>query len=329
MPLISIIVPVYKVENVLNNCVQSILNQTFRDFELILVDDGSPDNSGKICDEYSNIDNRVRVIHKENGGVSSARNIGIQVAIGKFICFVDSDDEVDVNYLKLLIDLYENNVELAICGFNWFKNGDVINKSVFSNNDFDLLSRDYVMEIQSKVLVSSPWCKLYLSDIIKKNCIFFQNDLSLGEDLLFNFRYLNYVSNIAIVNQPLYHYMVDNGQSLLRKYRKDLFETNKKINNELFNIINKWNLPEEQMNYFYNKVYFDYENSMLNIISKSNDCSFFYKLKMNREIIKSKEFKMILNRVTIKLHPLYRMSYKIHGYFMIFIFNKIISLIRG
>ena len=95
MPIVSVIVPVYKVENVLHYCIDSILNQTYKNFELILVDDGSPDNSGKICDEYAKKDNRIKVIYKENGGVSSARNCGIDAAKGKYVCFVDSDDYVN------------------------------------------------------------------------------------------------------------------------------------------------------------------------------------------------------------------------------------------
>ncbi|WP_227166600.1 glycosyltransferase, partial [Enterococcus faecium] len=102
---ISIIVPVYKVEKYLRKCVDSILAQTFTDFEVILVDDGSPDNSGKICDEYAEKDNRVRVIHKENGGLSSARNAGIDVARGKYLGFVDSDDYIDEDMYEIL---YEN-----------------------------------------------------------------------------------------------------------------------------------------------------------------------------------------------------------------------------
>ncbi|OOL43593.1 glycosyl transferase family 2, partial [Enterococcus faecium] len=99
------IVPVYKVEKYLRKCVDSILAQTFTDFEVILVDDGSPDNSGKICDEYAEKDNRVRVIHKENGGLSSARNAGIDVARGKYLGFVDSDDYIDEDMYEIL---YEN-----------------------------------------------------------------------------------------------------------------------------------------------------------------------------------------------------------------------------
>ena len=102
MPEFSVIVPVYKVEKYLDRCIGSILAQTFSDFELILIDDGSPDNSGQICDEYAGKENRIHVIHKENGGVSTARNAGLDIAPGKFIVFVDSDDEVASNYLEIL-----------------------------------------------------------------------------------------------------------------------------------------------------------------------------------------------------------------------------------
>uniref|UniRef100_UPI003079CB33 glycosyltransferase family 2 protein n=1 Tax=Phascolarctobacterium succinatutens TaxID=626940 RepID=UPI003079CB33 len=101
MPRLSVIVPVYKVEKYIHKCVDSILNQTFKDFELILIDDGSPDNCGEICDEYAKKDSRVRVIHKENGGQSSARNRGLDIAKGEIIGFVDSDDDIEVN-LRLL-----------------------------------------------------------------------------------------------------------------------------------------------------------------------------------------------------------------------------------
>lgn len=114
---ISIIVPVYKVEPYLRKCVDSILAQTFTDFEVILVDDGSPDNSGKICDEYASKDSRVRVIHKKNGGLSSARNAGIDVARGKYLGFVDSDDYIEKDMYELLYDnIVKEQADLSICG---------------------------------------------------------------------------------------------------------------------------------------------------------------------------------------------------------------------
>ncbi len=114
---ISIIVPVYKVEKYLKKCVDSILAQTFSDFELILVDDGSPDNSGRICDDYAKKDARVRVVHKQNGGLSSARNAGIEVAKGKYLGFVDSDDYIAEDMYELLYKaIIKEEADLSICG---------------------------------------------------------------------------------------------------------------------------------------------------------------------------------------------------------------------
>jgi len=118
MPKISVIVPVYNVEKYLAKCIDSILAQTFTDFECILINDGSPDNSPAICDEYAKKDERMKVIHKENGGVSSARNTGLDIAQGEWITFADSDDWVDENYLELMYsNAIKNNCDLSICGF--------------------------------------------------------------------------------------------------------------------------------------------------------------------------------------------------------------------
>ena len=122
MPKISVIVPVYNVEKYLRKCIESILNQTFREFELILVDDGSTDSSGKICDEYALKDSRIKVIHKENGGASSARNAGLDVAKGEYIGFVDSDDWIEMDmYGELYRLIKENNTDISVCGINNIK----------------------------------------------------------------------------------------------------------------------------------------------------------------------------------------------------------------
>ena len=113
-PVISIIVPVYKVEKQLNKCIESILNQTFKDYELILVDDGSPDNCGHICDEYEKKDSRIKVIHKKNGGLSDARNAGLDIALGKYIGFVDSDDIIHPQmYEKLYNCINKSNLDIV------------------------------------------------------------------------------------------------------------------------------------------------------------------------------------------------------------------------
>lgn len=126
MPQISVIVPVYKVEKYLHECVDSILAQTFSDFELILVDDGSPDNCGAICDEYAAKDSRVRVIHQENQGLSGARNSGIDIAEGEYITFIDSDDFVDARYLEILMEGAKDGVGVVVCRHKEFADGDML-----------------------------------------------------------------------------------------------------------------------------------------------------------------------------------------------------------
>ena len=118
MPKVSIIVPVYKAEKYLNRCVDSILAQTFTDFELLLIDDGSPDRSGEICDEYAKKDSRIRVFHKKNGGVSSARNLGLDNVLGEYVTFVDSDDWVEPDFVETMIQTYEKFPwTIPVCGY--------------------------------------------------------------------------------------------------------------------------------------------------------------------------------------------------------------------
>ena len=118
LPLISVIVPVYKVEKYLNQCIESVLAQTYQNLEIILVDDGSPDRSGEICEEYAKKDTRIRVLHKSNGGLSTARNTGLQIISGAYIAFLDSDDYLAPDmYETLYRELIENDADIAVCGF--------------------------------------------------------------------------------------------------------------------------------------------------------------------------------------------------------------------
>lgn len=181
MPAISIIVPVYKVEEYLPKCIDSILAQTFADFELILVDDGSPDNCGKICDEYADKDNRIVVIHKENGGVSSARNAGLDIAKGKYIGFIDSDDYIDPDmYETLYNNLVNNNADISICGiFVCYKN---VIKNYYSNPISGVFSGidAFKLALSGKGCAFAPYNKLYKKEIL--DTIRFPA-LKIGEDL--------------------------------------------------------------------------------------------------------------------------------------------------
>lgn len=166
-PIISIIVPIYNVEKYLPKCIESILNQTFKEFELILVDDGSPDNSGAICDKYAEKDKRIRVIHKANGGLSSARNIALDTAIGEYIGFVDSDDYIDKYMYENLYKLcVETNSDIGVCNFVRELNGEIRNK------EFKLIVKEFnnleaMRELFKGILYRFSAC----NKLFKRECI--------------------------------------------------------------------------------------------------------------------------------------------------------------
>ncbi len=201
-PKVSIIVPVYKAEKVLSRCIDSIINQTFEDWELILVDDGSPDISGMLCDSYAKTDNRIRVLHKSNEGVSSARNLGIDNSQGEYITFIDSDDYVSARYLQNLLDAPSS--DLIICGF---KNIGAF-EFLPSADCFELLHCPQKVSelIDVPYYLDSPWGKLFKRDIIDSTNIRFDNGLRLGEDTLFCYEYFALCETVAVISDALYIY---------------------------------------------------------------------------------------------------------------------------
>ena len=204
-PLITVIVPVYNVEKYLDKCVESIVNQTYKNLEIILVDDGSPDNCPAMCDEWAKKDSRIKVIHKANGGVSSARNAGLDTAQGEYIGFVDSDDYIKENMYEILLKSFcENNIELSVCGLVCYGKAVSIDKNKIIKKDdaltmlFDIKNYPY--------FEGYVWNKLFKSDIIKKNKLRFDENIDMSEDTLFNFMYLKYVSKVSIVKGECYQY---------------------------------------------------------------------------------------------------------------------------
>lgn len=209
MPKISIIVPVYKAENYLRRCVDSILNQTFTDFELILVDDGSPDRSGKICDEYARKDSRIRVFHKENGGVSSARQKGMDEAVGEYTIHADPDDWVEPNMLE---ELYrkakEEEADMVICDF--FHNDG--NKQSYIKQKPSALDNKTVLSELFQQLHGSCCNKL-----VKRVCYSgkakFPKEINCCEDLIWCVQVLPLCRKISYVGKAFYHYTVTDGES--------------------------------------------------------------------------------------------------------------------
>ena len=223
--MISVIVPVYNVVSSLDKCVQSIVCQDYTDWECILVDDGSTDGSGLLCDRWSERDSRIRVIHQENQGVSVARNRGIEESCGQSLVFVDSDDWVEPTYISLLVE-NSKDADLVVSGlFREKVDGGTDLSCPLSDGVFMIGPEEahFFTQLNESFLLYAPYGKLYHSDIVKKNHVLFPVGCSYGEDLRFNFHYLEYVRSIYMVNTPTYHYM--QALSVLsRKFRADQFE---------------------------------------------------------------------------------------------------------
>lgn len=205
--LISVIVPVYKTEKYLDCCVESIVNQTYTNLEIILVDDGSTDNCPAMCDKWAKKDARVKVIHKKNGGLSSARNAGMEAATGKYIMFVDSDDFLEPDMAEFLLNIInKNDSDVARCGF-FFDNGE---KAIAENTDTSVKYPDYDTLMTDLVcndyISGAVWNKLYKTELVKSTR-FLEED-GCSEDIMFNFRLYRQRINAVFFDKPKYHYMV-------------------------------------------------------------------------------------------------------------------------
>lgn len=235
---ISVIVPVFNVEDKISRCIDSILSQTLSDYELILVDDGSNDLSGIICDEYAKNDKRITVIHQENRGVSNARNVGIQHSKGTFISFVDSDDFIEPQYLEVMLDsIVKQQAELAIAGVSFC---DAQVKTIQPQADCG----DYVIavnksntgriaELIDEKRLNYVYSKLYLRKIIIKNNICFDESIQLGEDTLFVMDYLAHVNSISIIGKSFYFYVRYGDGTLSSKFFDNQYERYNTVNDYL------------------------------------------------------------------------------------------------
>ncbi len=237
--MVSVIVPVYNVEKYLIQCLDSILNQTYNDLEIIIIDDGSKDSSGRICDEYAERYDNIHAYHKLNEGLGMARNTGIKYAHGKYIVFLDSDDYLDKECISNLVDNMEkNNVDLCKGGYKRVYNDGTI-KSLREYNNYFFDGSEAKDILFPRMIGSSPnkndsieMCvtgSLYNANIIIDNNLRFPSERELiSEDLLFNMEYMQYANGACLIKQSAYNYRI-NTESLTTSYRKDRFIACKKF----------------------------------------------------------------------------------------------------
>ena len=321
MPKVSVIVPVYKVEKYIGRCITSILNQTFNDFELILVDDGSPDRSGAICDEYAEKDSRITVLHNENSGASIARNIGIDYANGEWVAFVDSDDEIEPEYLCTFVEFQTKTGSQLVAGAigSPGQRKHIVEASVSGADMISFIFNNNILDL------SGPVCKLFNNSILKKYNIKFPVGIHMGEDAIFLLQYLNHIDSLSTVDYCGYLYNEVCG-SLSSRYHS--FESEYKCftlwRDLEFDLIRRYDglceIPEKIV--WYNRVDYAFERAVYSIFTNFHQFVQQYRLLAGlnksdvlacckygkRETVFSKYFKYLLS---LHLYVIFILSFRL------------------
>lgn len=328
----SIIIPAYNAQNALYACLQSVQNQTYQDYEVIIVDDGSTDDTLQIAEYFCMMDSRFYCIQQKNSGVSAARNLGLSMASGEFLCFLDSDDRYVNTYLEefytMIIEYPE--CDLFCCGYRSVdSDNSVISETVWSKDRDHLcvLSRAQIMDLHEKAMDAALWNKVYRRRIIEDHNLYMDASLSLGEDMLFNYAYLDVCMPLmAISNKALYLYTKAHDGTLDSKYRPDLKDIYLKINNQLFLYLNSWGLDKSQVAKFYDSAFFRMEKVLYNTFRQECTMTLAEKIRFNNEILDSDYFRTLLNKRTCKIHPLYRIAYCMRKWEIVIFLNKLLKL---
>jgi glycosyltransferase involved in cell wall biosynthesis len=278
-PDVSVIIPVYCVEDYLDKCVKSIINQTHRNIEVILVDDGSPDRSGLMCDEYSKADCRVKVIHKKNGGLSDARNKGIEAATGKYILFVDSDDYIEKDAIEKLFK-HSEDYDLEVLNANAYQTSDDNLRTLYSGDLKDEIvdGITYLANtMENKKYLAAVWLRLYRTDLIKNNNLYFKVGLLHEDEQWTPYMLLN-ARRVGYIDYTFYYYVIRSGSITQMKNREKHIKDVISTCYELIDHITKMDLCSHQMSII--KDYFARLYMNTAIYGKFN--STFYKNTVNR-----------------------------------------------
>lgn len=315
MSKVSIIVPIYNGEKYIDNFVKMVLSQSFKDFELLLINDGSSDNSLIKCMEIKQKDSRIKVISKENTGAWDTRNKGIEEATGKYIVFWDCDDYADSTYLEKMYNAIEsNNFDLVICGqIDIISKGNIKTKKIIkpeerTYSDKSKFRENYI-SLREEYIADTLWNKIYKNNIIQKNNIRF-NKLKRGEDVEFNINYYNYVNSCKILEESLYYYNVDGNNPPWLKYSEEFLACVEKENEIVVEKLEEWGVFNDKAKEYQARHLVNGVVGQIFYIVNKKDVTFLYKKKsieklisktnVNQAIYNSK-FKTIYRRILIYL----------------------------
>lgn len=326
--LYSIIIPVYNSEKSLIRCVDSIIKQKYSFWEMILVDDGSWDQSVNICDNYAQRDRRIKVIHQSNKGVSEARNAGLGFSNGKYILFIDSDDYVEEDFLE------EYTRCLSQYGpetFVWCGSEHVLETSKeccyrlqYGNEEEVCCTRKDALALYVHQMLNVPWNKCYLKELIEKNNIKMPKEMSLGEDLIFNLRYMDALGEkrIVINNRLLYHYMVQNTGNLNSKYYPDKYELVKFLNRKVCQYSESWNVLNGWKD-FYNFYFWDLNAALKERYYHEKGKGFWKCLLENGRLMRDEQYQFCLNNRGDKAMWLKNFAYQQGLYGVVLLCDKL------
>ena len=255
-PLLSIIVPVYNVERYLERCLHSLINQTYTNIEIILVDDGSPDNCPILCEQWALKNDKIKVIHKNNEGLGYARNSGLKVAKGEYIAFVDSDDYVDIHMYEMLIEkAIEAHADIVYCGYHNERNGKILSdvidfekETIYEANQMLDLSLKYIPQLKEKILIMSVWHSIYKREIIKVD--FFSEREVVSEDLHFQLTAILNSQKIVYLPYALYYYC-QNDSSLSHTFLFEKFYRFKNLSYHLKSLYQKYGIYDIAYLFFF------------------------------------------------------------------------------
>lgn len=256
--LVSVIIPVFRVEDYLDRCVQSVCDQSYNNLQIILVDDGSDDNCPQMCDEWKNKDNRIQVIHKKNGGLSDARNAGLDVANGEFVYFLDSDDYIKVNAIERLVGVItDKNADAVVLGYTKIdEKGNVIRESELETGEYSFKTEKEKLKFICRVLSQyrigwEAWSRLYRMNIIKDNNLRFEpNKEVFAEDQCFNLYYTLCSNNIVCISDKLYFYLI-RSNSIMGTRKEWKINEMICIVNKVYNLARRLELKEVLSKFYY------------------------------------------------------------------------------
>lgn len=297
---VSVIMPVYGVEEYVGAAIESIQNQTFQDWELFAVDDGTPDQSGVICDRYAEQDSRIHVLHKENGGAPSARNLAIDQAVGEYFYFMDSDDVTEPTMLEDMVAAAQaHDAQLVVSGYyidTYFSDTEkytqeqgVADKTYASQQEF----REDAYRLFDQNLLYTPWNKLYSGDYIRSNKLYFPN--TFWDDFPFNLSVLRDVERVVVISGKYYHFVRKRAESETTKYRSNMYDKREEEHQWMVDLYKHWGIDNENSREFLARRYIERVIGCIeNVTNKSCTLSFAEKKSEIQKIISNEKVKQLL-----------------------------------